>query len=197
MRDHDADQRITALFNAHHDRVVAYAARRTHPPGDQAVAQDVAGEVFRIAWQRVAGGPGCGDELTLPWLLVTASNVLSQRTRDEARRAAREDRAAADRALRPALSSVDPADALALSEQVTRALDRLPAGDRELLLLRVWDDLSFAETGQVLGCSTGAARVRWMRARRRFADALTAEEEGVPRPHPAATLIPDPAGDAR
>ena len=77
--------------------------------------------------------------------------------------------------MRPALSSVDPADALALSEQVTRALDRLPAGDRELLLLRVWDDLSFAETGQVLGCSTGAARVRWMRARRRFARRTGAE----------------------
>ena len=95
-----------------------------------------------------------------------------------------------DRAMmpEPSRATTDPADALALSEQVARALDRMEPGDRELLLLRVWDELSFAEAAAVLGCSPGAARVRWMRARRRFAAALMREDGEVdpgPAPPPA------------
>ena len=101
-------------------------------------------------------------------------------------------------------SATDPADALALSEQVARALDRLEADDRELLLLRVWDELPFADVAAVLGCSPGAARVRWLRARRRFATALTREDEdpATDSSPPEPGVIPLPltttrAGDAR
>jgi RNA polymerase sigma-70 factor (ECF subfamily) len=124
--------------------------------------------------------------------------VLSQRVRDDARRVAREERVVTDRALAAGRTSsgVDPADALALSEQVSRALDRMEPDDRELLLLRVWDELPFADVAAVLGCSPGAARVRWLRARRRFAAALTREEpdahtDADPSP-PAPGVIPLP-----
>ena len=199
-----ADVRLTELFTAHHRQVVAYVARRTRPLGDQAVAQDVASEVFALAWRRLSdptaprpnapgrsapgrsapgssapgrSTPGRGPTIGLPWLLTAAGNVLNQRTRDDARRTAREERAMTDRAMAPRPSaSTDPADALALSELVARTLDRMDSADRELLLLRIWDELSFADAAAVLGCSPGAARVRWLRARRRFADLLTREE---------------------
>src|SRR5262249_14322169 len=141
-----AEQRLTDLFTAHHRQVVAYAARRTRPIGDQAVAQDVASDVFALVWRRLSGAddpPGDVPDPALPWLLVTARHMLSQRVRDDARRSAREERVMADRALGPG-AIVEPTDAMALAEQVAAALDRLTDDDRELLLLRVWDELSFA-----------------------------------------------------
>lgn len=193
-----AEQRLTDLFTAHHRQVVAYVARRTRPLGDQAVAQDVAAEVFALAWQRLSGPPTSSSPIALPWLLVAAGNVLHQRQRDDARRSAREERAMTDRAIAPpsAAASTDPADALALSELVARALDRMAPDDRELLLLRVWDELSFAEAAAVLGCSPGAARVRWLRARRRFAAELTREERD-PDPSTSIPLSVTPNGDPR
>lgn len=211
--DH-AEQRLTAMFTAHHRQVEAYVARRTRPLGDHAVAQVVAAEVFTLAWRRLSDpAPTNGPPaISLPWLLATAGNVLSQWTRDDARRSAREERAMTDRAMAPRSSraNTDPADALALSEQVARALDRMAPADRELLLLRVWDELSFAEAAQVLGCSPGAARVRWLRARRRFAAELTREEhdsdpapgstdpaEAIPRPAATNPGLPMLADEAR
>lgn len=197
IRTDFADRRLTALFAAHHGHVVAYVARRTRPLGDQAVAEDVAAEVYLLAWQSVSSSAADAPALTLPWLLATAGNVLRQRVSDDMRRVAQEERAMTDRTetMREAASLTDPADVLAFSEVVARALDRMQPLDRELLLLRVWDELSFAEAAEVLGCSPGAARVRWLRARRRFAVELTREEPvsdaGEPDSHPSLVT---PAG---
>ncbi len=195
-----AERELTALFEAYHRQVVAYAVRRTRPAGDLALAQDVAADVFTIAWQHLCAPRQSGDvgpAIGLPWLLVTAGHVLSQHVRDDTRRVAREERAMSDRAMAP--HTIGPADVQALSGQVAKALDRMSPGDRELLLLRVWDELSFAQAGEVLGCSPGAARVRWLRARRRFAAALTRESDLDPL-DPAALLpgsVPIPEGDRR
>ncbi len=193
MSSSSPEQQLTELFTAHQTQVVAYVARRTRPLGDEAQAQDVSAEVFAILWRRLSGAEGAPaadvPDPALPWLLVTARNLLSQRARDDARRVAREERVVTDRALTGA-AQTDPVEALALAEQVAAALDRLAPDDRELLLLRVWDELSFAEAAQVLGCSPGAARVRWLRARRRFAAALTREELDHPPPVVRATPLP-------
>ena len=193
-----------ALFEAYHRQVVAYAARRTRPAGDLAVAQDVAADVFTIAWRHLCAPRQSGDvgpAIGLPWLLVTAGHVLSQHVRDDTRRVAREEGAMTDRAMAPHTSPdiFGPAEVQALSAQVAKALDRMAPGDRELLLLRVWDELSFAQAAEVLGCSPGAARVRWLRVRRRFAAALTLESDLHPLDR-AASLpgpVPIPEGDRR
>jgi predicted DNA-binding protein (UPF0251 family) len=44
--------------------------------------------------------------------------------------------------------------------------------DQELLRLLVWDGLSQAEAGEVLGISANAVGIRLSRARKRFADQL-------------------------
>lgn len=54
-------------------------------------------------------------------------------------------------------------------------LDRLPEGQRELLLLRVANGLSAEDTGNILGMSAGAVRVAQYRALNRLR-ALAAEE---------------------
>lgn len=40
-------------------------------------------------------------------------------------------------------------------EEVVAALRNVPDGQRAVLVLRFWDDLSVEQTAQVLGCSTG------------------------------------------
>ena len=64
-----------------------------------------------------------------------------------------------------------------------RALDRVSARDREILLLIAWDGLSIEEAAYALGCSRGAAKVRFHRAKRRLGQAIAElEPEDVPAP---------------
>ena len=62
------------------------------------------------------------------------------------------------------------------------AMGRLKAVDQELLRLKVWEELSHAEIGEVLGVSAHAVDMRFRRATRKLAR-LIATRTGV-RPHP-------------
>jgi RNA polymerase sigma-70 factor (ECF subfamily) len=74
----------------------------------------------------------------------------------------------AERLLAP---DTDPAHAALRKERRQRVqamLDRLAAGDREVLVLRFLERLSTAEAAAVLGISPGAVRLRLMRALERL-----------------------------
>jgi len=192
-RDHRTSPqvRLTRLVEEHHRTVVAYAARRVGPQA----AADVAAETFAIAWRRVDELPTDGE---LPWLLATARHVLLAAARADVRRSDRETRAAHGSPW-SAASEPDHADRAAELDVVLRALDRLAEPDRELLLLVAWDGLPLTQAAGVLGCSPGAVRVRWLRARRRFADALGAVDAQRPppaTPAPRQTSAPAPAQPA-
>jgi RNA polymerase sigma-70 factor (ECF subfamily) len=175
-RGEEPEARLTRLFEQHHASVLAYATRRV---GSTAAAADVAAETFAVAWRRLDDVPEPG---ALPWLLATARRVLLASVRSEARRGDREVRSA-DRSTDAGRNAPDHAALVADRDVVLRALDRVSEPDRELLLLVAWDGLALTEAAVVLGCSPGAARVRWLRARRRFADALGAvDDEPPPRP---------------
>jgi RNA polymerase sigma-70 factor (ECF subfamily) len=59
------------------------------------------------------------------------------------------------------------------------ALNRLDRNDREVLLLSRFQELSFAEIGSILECSSGAAKVRAHRALRELRDIyLALQREG-------------------
>ena len=55
-----------------------------------------------------------------------------------------------------------------LRQRVRLALAALPERDREVLVLRHLEQLSVAETAQVLGASQGAVKVRHLRALERI-----------------------------
>jgi RNA polymerase sigma-70 factor (ECF subfamily) len=144
------------MFTAHWPRVCAYVARRGRREG----VEDVAAEVFAIAWRRRHVLPAD----PLPWLLKTARNLLLNEWRGEARRS--ELRIA----LTPhAASSADVAVEREEARAVIAALAQLNEMDREVLMLIHWDGLTAAQAARVLGCSHVAARARLMRARRRLA----------------------------
>jgi len=158
-------RRFEQVFDENLRAVYAYVLRRA-APGD---VDDAVADVFLVAWRRIDDVP---DDAK-PWLLGVARRVLANHRRASARRASLHVRARAEAETAPAERPDGP--------PVLRALGAIAARDREILTLVAWDGLSVEEAATVLGCSRGAAKVRYHRAKRRLADALAElEQEDLP-----------------
>ncbi len=169
-------QRFDALFASYSCDIVAYCSWRTRSTCD---AQDAAAEVFLAAWRRLDELPR-GDAARV-WLYATARRVLANQRRANRRRNALHERMAMERVV----SIQEQPDEHAL---VHRALDELPVGDREILLLAEWEGLSSTEIASVVGCLTVTARGRLHRARRRFRAVFEELRAGEPRRVPPNSM---------
>ena len=156
MTDPEAIERFQALYTGHHAQVYAYAVSRA---GRQ-LADEVVSEVFLVAWRRLDALPAD----PLPWLLVTARNVIGS----EFRAAARQESLAAELSSWGSGVASDIADEVSERQAVLRALAALPEADRELLTLSAWHGLSPRDAASVVGCSAATYFVRLHRARRRL-----------------------------
>ena len=181
----DDARRFHDIFDAHHERVLAFALRRTPTRAD---AEDAAAETFTVAWRRLGDVP---DE-ALPWLFGVARRVIANQRRGRSRRAAlglrlfRRDRVEDER--------FGEAEGPAIA-----ALSRLGEQDQELLRLVAWEELTHTQIATVLGISVNAVAIRIHRARKRFADTLAEPEDvkgpGISRTSGQATgTMPDGAG---
>ena len=149
--------RFTGLYEATADRVMSFCLRHLPP----SAAEDVVSDTFLTAWRRLDVVP---DE-PLPWLLVTARNLIRNQYRSQARAFELTDRLSQVTKL-----AAEPADVTAERRgEILTALGGLSDDDREALLLTAWDGLSGAEAAEVLGITHGALRVRVHRARRKVA----------------------------
>ena len=153
-------ERFEALFEACHQPLLAYAARRCPTLAD---AEDVVAEVFVVAWRRLDDVP-LGEQ-ALMWLYGVARRTLANHWRGRARRQRLQVRLEETAAvLVPPTPTGDDA--------AREALARLSASDQELLRLVAWEELTHAEIAQVLGISVNAVAIRLHRARARFEQAL-------------------------
>ena len=147
------------FYRGHYRLVLTIAHQRL---GSFLDAEDVTAEVFQIAWQEQQEG----RDLSLPWLYQVLRNCVG----DEYRRRERRD------ALLERIGSVADhdhwQDAAAGDVELRRLISDLPVGDRELIRMAYWEDLTRAEIAQILGCTEAAVRVRLLRARRRLRSAL-------------------------
>jgi len=169
--------RFQRLYQANFRPVQAYAVNRLGTPDD---VPDVVAEVFTTAWRRLADvPPPPGDRL---WLYGTARRVIARRHRSASRLRNLVGRLAAERYPTAQLqaSGQDPA-----RDQVLVAVAELKPADREALLLVHWEQLSYAEAAQVLGCSANAVGIRVHKAKARLRT-LLGEEARAGRPVPAA-----------
>ncbi|MEU8819091.1 sigma-70 family RNA polymerase sigma factor [Actinoplanes sp. NPDC048796] len=158
MGDAPPEQRFTELYRASHGRVLRFVARRVD---DDAEAEDLTAEVFRIAWDKTTGG----DVLTPAWLFVTARHVLSNHHRSVRR---------GDSAYRKAAVTGPRADERT-ADLVAEVLERLPEAHRDVLVHRYWDDLTAGEIAALTGLSASAVWVRLHRARQAFKRSYGAE----------------------
>jgi RNA polymerase sigma-70 factor (ECF subfamily) len=151
--------RFEAAFEQHHRAVLAFALRRTPNEAD---AEDAVAETFAVAWRRVDRLPE--PEAAFPWLLATARRILANQHRGTGRRLRL--------GLRLNAQPQDVPTIHAVETPALEALSRMRPDDQELLRLLVWDGLSQAEVGEVLGISANAVGIRRHRARGRFAEEL-------------------------
>ncbi|MGA8111100.1 MAG: RNA polymerase sigma factor [Acidobacteriaceae bacterium] len=114
------------------------------------------------------------------WLVRIVWNIVLDRKRRARTRPEGEDIADHARALP---SSDRPADATVISSQeqgrILALVDRLPAREREALLLSAVEELTTAEIAAALGTTESSIRSRIFRARRELAALL--EKEGIAR----------------
>jgi RNA polymerase sigma-70 factor (ECF subfamily) len=157
--DHAAWEQI---FLAVYPRLRAYAARRV---GVDA-ADDVIGETMMRAVANIHRFRWTEHGID-PWLFGIARRVAADHHRQSARQAR----------LRPPapVAPTQPTDVLETNDEhasLRAEFERLPAGDQELLELRIVAGLSPEAVGDVIGKRPGAVRTAQSRALRRLRQRL-------------------------
>jgi RNA polymerase sigma-70 factor (ECF subfamily) len=148
------------IFDRHFDAVHAYLARRV----GRTVADDLAASTFTVAFERRRR---FRREATTarPWLFGIATNLLRNEQRAEKR--------ALETLGRLALSAVAPPSPEVLHVgQLGKLLSSLDRGQRDVLLLYAWEELSYEEIATALGVPVGTVRSRLARARARLRSML-------------------------
>ena len=136
------EQAFIDLHTQHSARVYRYIACRI---SDRHRAEELAADVFRIAWEKeLSEPPGIG------WLLATARNVIGNEYKGRRRRQELVER------LKDEARSQVPASNDEERAAVAEVLVQLRERDREVLMLSYWDELTIAELAQTLGCSSSA-----------------------------------------
>lgn len=160
LKDHD--RRFRRLFDANVDAVQAFCLRRV-PVGE---AADAVSEVFLVAWRRIDEIPA--DDAARLWLFGVARNVVNNMRRSSRRRLRAIARVGG---LPPALAPDPETQVVAASEhrEMMAAFHRLAPADQEVLRLRLWEELTVAETATVLQSTAKAASKRYQRAVSRLA----------------------------
>jgi RNA polymerase sigma-70 factor (ECF subfamily) len=155
--------RLSALFEAHGDRLYRLARRLAASP-------DAALDLVQDTFVKAARSPGsipCGSKDEEAWLVRVLINVR----RDQWRKQTARKRQGLDRGHAP-VQHDDPENAFLIRTSVWRALDELPPRRRAVVVMYEIEGLSMAAIASSLGIS--AITVRWhlSRGRRELARRL-------------------------
>ena len=124
--------------------------------GDRAAAEDLVQEAYEriyVHWPRIrTGAPEAYARKTL-------TNLVANRWRTRRRRPA--EVALVENYDQP---QPDGSEAYAVRQQLLRALQDLPPRQRAAIVLRYYDDLTEAQTAEILGCSVGTVKSQTSRA---------------------------------
>lgn len=148
--ERDDREAFRLLFDRYGARLAAYFRRTTGTDDATDLVQVTFLHLHRARMDFRKGQP------LRPWLFAIAANVR----RDHFRRKGR----------RPGESPleeeipVSPAASTSTDRVVRRALEQLPDGQREVLVLRWYADLSYPEIAAMLGATHSAIKVRAHRA---------------------------------
>lgn len=143
-------------FTAYGPKLLLCARQWTRSLAD---AEDVVQEAFVRYWRNQRHLPGDPQAL----LVVSVRRAALDLARREGRRAAREERSDGGLEEREAHFGPAPADDAERREQIEQAMRGLPAEQREVLVLKIWNELTFEQIGEILEISpnTAASRYRY------------------------------------
>lgn len=163
----DAD-RFAEIYDRYAAALYRYAFRRTGPE----VADDVVASTFLAAFQRRTSYDVARPDAR-PWLFGILTKELARHHRTERARYRALARSAPDPAVDgPAERVAARVTAGGVRAPLAAALAGLARGDRDVLLLVAWGDLSYDEVAAALRIPPGTVRSRLHRARRKVRDAL-------------------------
>lgn len=165
----EGEEAFELLFERHAELVHGVAFRRT---GATVAAEDILAEVFLDLWRR-RGEVHVRSRSLRPWLAGAASNQAKRFWRSDHRKRSAVDRLRA--AVEAGAVEADPGEVIAdrmareaRARAVLDALEALPDGQRDVLTLWVWEELSYEEIAEALDLPIGTVRSRLARARARL-----------------------------
>lgn len=179
------------LVREHHAQVYRLLLHLTH---DVHLAEDLTQETFAALWRQIDGFEGRASLGT--WLHRIAYNKFVDACRGAERNATLRKRI--ERQLREpeGLSPMDGLLADERSRQLYRAVARLEASDRDLIVLHYFQDMSYREMAEVLDEPSGTVKWRTSRALGRLRSILSDESFRETRPKPTDGRVrPRVAGD--
>jgi RNA polymerase sigma-70 factor (sigma-E family) len=152
---------FTALYVGHYEQLLRLAVLLV---GDVPAAEDVVQEAFIRVHRMLEGG---AVRSPLAYLRQTVINLARSELRRRLIRLRH-----APRPMPDAASAEEGAYAAISRQEVIRALRRIPARQREAVVLRYWADLPEAEIAELMGVSTGAVKGYISRAMSRLGPLL-------------------------
>jgi RNA polymerase sigma factor (sigma-70 family) len=168
-------ERFAVLFDRHAPHIYRYLARCV----DRQVADDLVAETFLAAFAK-------RDRYDLsyanarPWLYGIATNLVGQHRRDQARQARIRTAAPAEPAVPGHADRVAAnVTAQAMRTLLETALASLSPGDRDVLLLIAWEQLTYQEVSRALGIPVGTVQSRMHRARTKVRQVLAGTDAGA------------------
>jgi RNA polymerase sigma-70 factor (ECF subfamily) len=162
---------LGALFDLTSQRLVRFAVAITRNQHD-------AEDAVQAALVRVAARPRLLADVTRPW------PYLLQMVRNEALLIARrQQRVATAGSLADlvTLRCIDELEQEETSRAVWRALRLLPAEQAEVVVLKIWEAMTFAEIGEILGASPNTVASRYQYAMTKLTQRLSKTHRGVCR----------------
>lgn len=168
------------LFERHHDDVRRYLQRRAGADTGEELAAQTFEEAFRT---RARFDPAYSN--ARPWLMGIATNLLRHHYRAEAARLRALEHAAGMASTVPEDDPEARLDAQRAAHVLARALQQMSRGDRDIVLLYAWADLTYAEIARALHLPIGTVRSRLHRIRRRLREPESVEDpiEGESHDH--------------
>jgi RNA polymerase sigma-70 factor (ECF subfamily) len=169
------DSAFKTLVNRHQTSVLNLIYRFI---GDRTQAKDLSQEVFIRVWQ--AAKTYKPEAKFRTWIYRIATNVCFNELKSARRRRLfqfRRSNEDNERSIEETFTDDSPtAEDLLLEKernhQISDALQSLPDNQRMALVLKRYDDLSYQEIAQVLGCSVSAVESLLVRAKRTLQEKL-------------------------
>jgi RNA polymerase sigma factor (sigma-70 family) len=179
------------LYDRHAVPIYRYVSRRLGEPS----ADDVVADTFLAAFRRRQGYDLHRPDAR-PWLYGIAANLISKHRRAEVRMLRAYARTGADPVADGHADRIDNrVTAAAIQRELAAALASLSAGERDVLLLVAWADLSYEETATALQIPLGTVRSRLNRARRKVREALGGHDPTADTDSPLPSLDQEPADE--
>ena len=168
MEDAPNDETWKTWFQLYGPKLLLCARQWTRSPTD---AEDVVQEAFVRFWRHQRHLPG--EPMAL--LVTSVRRAAFDLARRDLRRATREERIASDSGdnepvFAPALDDDDRRQA------IETALRRLPAEQREVLVLKIWGELTFEQIATQLRIPPNTAASRYRYALAALREALSAAD---------------------